>query len=113
MDCACMQLTAPCAPFFSPPPLQAFISDSTHPHFNLSLEHYLLRTRPPNEPVCLLYRNAPCIVLGRNQNPWHELDVARMRELNIRLVRRRSGGGAVYHVRTYVVVTGLELEQST
>lgn len=82
--------------------MQAFISNSSHPHFNLSLEHCLLRTRPANEPVLLLYRNGPCIVIGRNQNPWHELDVSRMRALGIKLVRRRSGGGAVYHVRCEV-----------
>jgi hypothetical protein len=77
---------------------QAYISLSSHPHFNLSLEHYLLRSRPVNTPLCLLYRNDPCIVVGRNQNPWRELDVTRMRELGIKLVRRRSGGGSVYHV---------------
>lgn len=76
---------------------RAFISKSHHPHLNLSIEHYLLRSQPANVPVAFLYRNQPCIVIGRNQNPWHELDVTRMRELGIRLVRRRSGGGAVYH----------------
>lgn len=80
--------------------LQAYISQSSHPHFNLSLEHYLLRSTSAQTPLCLLYRNEPCIVIGRNQNPWMELDVRRMRELGIRLVRRRSGGGAVYHVRS-------------
>ncbi|PWN32109.1 Lipoyltransferase and lipoate-protein ligase [Meira miltonrushii] len=76
---------------------RAFISKSHHPHLNLSIEHYLLRSQPAIVPVAFLYRNQPCIVIGRNQNPWHELDVTRMRELGIRLVRRRSGGGAVYH----------------
>lgn len=76
---------------------RAFISNSHHPHLNLSIEHYLLRSQPAHIPVAFLYRNQPCIVIGRNQNPWHELDVTRMRELGIRLVRRRSGGGAVYH----------------
>jgi lipoate-protein ligase A len=59
---------------------------------------FLLRSRPADTPLCLLYRNEPCIVIGRNQNPWNELDVTRMKEMGIKLVRRRSGGGAVYHV---------------
>lgn len=36
-------------------------------------------------------------MIGRNQNPWRELDVSCMRKLGIKLVRRRSGGGSVYH----------------
>lgn len=76
-----------------------YISESTQPHFNLSLEHYLLRSKAVDGPVLLLYRNQPCIVVGRNQNPWHELNVTQMKSLGISLVRRRSGGGAVFHVR--------------
>lgn len=77
---------------------QAYISQSTDPLFNLSLEDFLFRSRPAHVPVCLVYRNAPCVVIGRNQNPWRELDVRQMNLVDLPLVRRRSGGGAVYHV---------------
>lgn len=65
--------------------------------FNLSFEEHLLRSKPNNTPVCFIYRNAPCIVIGRNQNPWKELNIEQMRKRGLALVRRRSGGGAVFH----------------
>jgi lipoate-protein ligase A len=78
---------------------QVYLSRSTSPSFNLTLEEHLFRTRPADAPLCLIYRNTPCVVLGRNQNPWRELDVREMRRLGLQWTRRRSGGGAVYHVR--------------
>ncbi|PQE09243.1 hypothetical protein CJF32_00010677 [Rutstroemia sp. NJR-2017a WRK4] len=50
--------------------------------------------------VLFLYTNRPCIVIGRNQNPWLEVNLGLLRESpigNIALVRRRSGGGTVFH----------------
>ncbi|CEH12919.1 Lipoate-protein ligase A [Ceraceosorus bombacis] len=79
------------------PNAQAYFSRCFSPTFNLSLEEHLFRTRPSHIPVCLIYRISPCVVLGRNQNPWKELDVLEMRRLELQWVRRRSGGGAVYH----------------
>ena len=78
-------------------PARAFVSLSHHPHFNLSLEHHLLRSQPAQVPVVLLYRNDPCIVIGRNQNPWSECNLERMKTDHVYLARRTSGGGAVYH----------------
>jgi len=43
------------------------------------------------------YRNTPCVVIGRHQNPWTEANVPFLRENNIKLARRNSGGGTVYH----------------
>ncbi|PWN49590.1 Lipoyltransferase and lipoate-protein ligase, partial [Violaceomyces palustris] len=77
--------------------LQAYVSKSTDPWFNLAFEDHLFRTRDPETPVCFLYRNDPCVIVGRNQNPWKELNPSAMREASIPLVRRRSGGGTVYH----------------
>lgn len=74
-----------------------FVSRSLDAHFNLAWEDFLLRTAPSEVPVCFLYRNAPCVVVGRNQNIWTELDARAMHRARIPVVRRRSGGGTVYH----------------
>jgi lipoate-protein ligase A len=54
---------------------------------------------PPNSPLLLIYRDKPCVVIGRNQNPWKEINIGALKAANIPFVRRRSGGGTVYHVR--------------
>ncbi|CAD6886164.1 unnamed protein product [Tilletia laevis] len=97
--------------------LKGYISNSTSPTFNLALEDHLFRTgslfrqrpfrpslsttrnegEPDPRPVCLIYRNRPCVVIGRNQNPWKELNIREMARLGIPMIRRRSGGGAVFH----------------
>ncbi|KAK8869918.1 hypothetical protein IAR55_000486 [Kwoniella newhampshirensis] len=74
-----------------------YISESHDPWFNLSFEDWLLRNTPHNQPVLFLYRNYACVVIGRNQNPWTESTPRKLREMTIPLVRRRSGGGTVYH----------------
>ncbi|WWC61224.1 uncharacterized protein I303_103804 [Kwoniella dejecticola CBS 10117] len=75
----------------------AYISESHDPWFNLSFEDWLLRDTPHDQPVLFLYRNFPCVVIGRNQNPWKETTPHHLREAGIPLVRRRSGGGTVFH----------------
>ena len=45
----------------------------------------------------IIFRNSPSVVIGRYQNPWIEANVKFCEENNIKLVRRYSGGGAVYH----------------
>jgi lipoate---protein ligase len=75
------------------------------PFANLAIEDYIFRHSPPGSMVLLFYRNNKSIVIGRNQNPWIEVNLQRLRELApqqnqiVHLVRRRSGGGAVYHDR--------------
>ncbi|KAF9266169.1 Lipoyltransferase and lipoate-protein ligase [Marasmius fiardii PR-910] len=75
-----------------------YISESTDPYFNLSFEDWLFRHKSPHQPLLLLYRDKPCVIIGRHQNPWKEVnfDVLRARR-SIPFVRRRSGGGTVYH----------------
>lgn len=74
-----------------------YISNATNPYFNLTLEDWLFRHKDPEEPLLLVYRDDPCVVIGRNQNPWKEVNAVAARKRNIPIVRRRSGGGTVYH----------------
>jgi lipoate---protein ligase len=69
----------------------------TDPHVNLALEEYVLRHRFPGEDCLLFYVNEPSIIIGRNQNTVEEVSEAVVRERGIHVVRRISGGGAVYH----------------
>jgi len=123
------------------------ISRETSPHFNLSVEDWcghspyvtqlflsdsysapvcnrLLKNVPTDQPALFVYRNTPCVVIGRNQvhivspyydifcaslirpfmlqNPWKEVNLGALNALNIQLVRRRSGGGTVFHVRPHL-----------
>ncbi|KAG7097479.1 hypothetical protein E1B28_004821 [Marasmius oreades] len=80
------------------PDHSVYISESTDPYFNLSFEDWLFRHKPAHQPLLLLYRDDPCVIIGRNQNPWKEVnfDALRARK-DIPFVRRRSGGGTVYH----------------
>ncbi|BEI85350.1 hypothetical protein CcaverHIS002_0507510 [Cutaneotrichosporon cavernicola] len=78
-------------------PPACYVSHSTDPWFNLSYEDWLLRYTPVTQPILFVYRNIPCVVIGRNQNPWKETTPRYLREIDLPLVRRRSGGGTVYH----------------
>ncbi|KAG6359737.1 hypothetical protein INS49_010789 [Diaporthe citri] len=90
--------------------VQVYTSHSHNPYLNLSAEHFLLQNSHPESTVLFLYTNDPCIVIGRNQNPWLEVNLGLLRGFKARtsgdeggktssvsLVRRRSGGGAVFH----------------
>lgn len=69
----------------------------TDPHVNLALEEYVLRHRFPGEECLLFYINEPSIIIGRNQNTIEEIEADLVRDRGIHVVRRISGGGAVYH----------------
>ncbi|TEB32240.1 Lipoyltransferase and lipoate-protein ligase [Coprinellus micaceus] len=74
-----------------------FVSLSDDPYFNLSVEDLLFRRHDAQRPVLLIYRDSPCVVIGRNQNPWKEVNFSELERLGIPFIRRRSGGGTVYH----------------
>ncbi|MBB3321803.1 MULTISPECIES: lipoate--protein ligase LplA [Atlantibacter] len=77
--------------------LRLLISDSYDPWFNLAVEECIFRQMPATQRVLFLWRNADTVVIGRAQNPWKECNTRRMEQDNIRLARRSSGGGAVFH----------------
>lgn len=107
-------------------PLSIFRSLSSNPYHNLAIENYLLKQSEPNSRILFTYTNRPCVVFGRNQNPWLECNIAKVQEglpwdkadwaavaateqsrnvskpedgksVALDLVRRRSGGGTVIH----------------
>lgn len=67
------------------------------PRINLAIEEHLLRNVQTDEPILLFYVNEPSVIIGRNQNTLEEIDTDFVRAKNIHVVRRLSGGGAVYH----------------
>ncbi|MHC5362083.1 lipoate--protein ligase [Myroides sp. LJL110] len=71
-------------------------SPSTNPYFNIALEEYLLY-KYPTQTIFLLYINAPSIIVGKFQNTLAEINLDYVQENNIKVVRRMSGGGTVYH----------------
>ena len=69
---------------------------STDPCFNLAFEEYVLENKLEGEWL-ILWQNANTIVVGLNQNAAGEIDPAFVREHGVNVVRRATGGGAVYH----------------
>lgn len=76
---------------------KVYISESFDPKFNLSLEEWLMNYSEPNEVLMFLWQNENTIVIGRNQNPYKECDIKKLKEDDVHLIRRLSGGGTVYH----------------
>ncbi|WP_179376983.1 lipoate--protein ligase [Winogradskyella wichelsiae] len=69
----------------------------TDPKLNLALEEYILRHFDASTDYLLFYINAPSIIIGRNQNTLEEINQEYIDTNDIHVVRRVSGGGAVYH----------------
>lgn len=69
----------------------------TDPYINLALEEYVLNNFGEEDTYLLFYINAPSIIIGRNQNSVEEINTEYVDANNIKVVRRLSGGGAVYH----------------
>lgn len=70
---------------------------TSDPFHNSALEEYCLRHLPLDEPIFLMYVNDTAVIIGRNQNIFEETDPDYLERNGIQLVRRLSGGGAVYH----------------
>lgn len=70
-------------------------NNNTDPSFNLATEEYLLNNA--NEDIFMLWRDEASVIIGKNQNAYAELDVDYVENNNIKVVRRLTGGGAVFH----------------
>ena len=70
---------------------------TTDPAFNLALEQYVFDDLPRDRAWFLLWQNRRAVIIGRHQNTLAEINAAYVREQDIQVVRRLSGGGAVYH----------------
>lgn len=75
--------------------MKYYISKTKDPYFNLAMEEYLMKNI--EDEVFYIYVNDPSVIIGKNQNPYSEVGIDFIKENNIKLVRRLSGGGAVYH----------------
>lgn len=69
----------------------------TDPRINLAIEEYALKNLDPDKTYLLFYVNGPSIIIGKNQNTIEEINKLYVEENDIHVVRRLSGGGAVYH----------------
>ncbi|MGD7045219.1 lipoate--protein ligase [Jeotgalibacillus proteolyticus] len=69
----------------------------TDPQINLAIEEYALKNLDINQDFLLFYINEPSIIIGKNQNTIEEINTDYVEKNHIRVVRRLSGGGAVYH----------------
>jgi lipoate-protein ligase A len=68
---------------------------TTDPYFNLAAEEFILRELP--KPVLRLWRSKKCVIIGRHQIPDLEVNLAEAEKAGVPVLRRLSGGGAVYH----------------
>ncbi|CDK28298.1 unnamed protein product [Kuraishia capsulata CBS 1993] len=74
-----------------------FVLRSSDPYLNLASEMYIYDKMPPTSKRLVLYANSPCIVIGKNQNPFKEINLRVAGALGIPILRRFSGGGTVVH----------------
>jgi len=75
-----------------------FISQSSNVIANLAFEDWLYRNWSfENRHVLFLWRNDPCVVIGRHQVPYVEANMPYLESAGVPVVRRNSGGGTVYH----------------
>ncbi len=74
-----------------------YVTENLYPYRNLAVEEFLTFHTEPWECILFLWQNKKSVVIGKNQNCWKECQVARLEEDGGYLVRRLSGGGAVFH----------------
>ena len=72
-------------------------NDSNDPFYNLAFEEYFFKSETIDDAVLLLWQNSPSVIIGRYQNTIEEINEDFIDKNNINVVRRNTGGGAVYH----------------
>jgi lipoate-protein ligase A len=70
-------------------------NDITDPYFNIAAEEYFMRDT--KKEYFLLYVNEPSVIIGKHQNAYAEINYGFIKDNNTKVVRRISGGGAVWH----------------
>lgn len=78
-------------------PIQLIVSNQYLPYLNLAVEQFLVQNNPSDTVVMYLWRNQRTVVVGYNQNPYAECQVDTLLSEGGYLMRRLTGGGAVYH----------------
>ena len=74
-----------------------YISKTHDTAFNIALEEYCFKQLKDEDEIFLLWINEPSIIVGKYQNTIEEINTEYTREKGIHVIRRISGGGAVYH----------------
>ena len=96
--------------------MRYIINNNTDPYFNIALEEYCLMHVDPGEDYFLLWQNEPSIIIGKNQNTLEEINPRFVEERGIKVVRRVSGGGAVYHDLgnlNFTIISKVDPERTT
>jgi len=74
-----------------------YVSPSRDGWQNLAMDEWFLDHLGPEDVILYFYINKNAVIIGKNQNPWKECDLGAMERDSVQLVRRVTGGGAVYH----------------
>lgn len=77
--------------------LSYLVLNTTDPAYNLAAEQYVFDTLPKDRTYFMLWQNDNAIIIGKHQNTYAEINADYVKKHNIKVVRRLSGGGAVYH----------------
>ena len=72
-------------------------NNTSDPHVNLAIEECALRHLDPDRTYFLMYVNQPAVIVGRHQNILEEVNLPFVAQRGLHVLRRISGGGAVYH----------------
>lgn len=74
-----------------------YVSDTMDGHKNLAMDEWLIDHLSEDDLILYFYINRSAVIIGKNQNPWKECNLAAMERDGVQLVRRITGGGAVFH----------------